>query len=212
MQPSETVGADGAKVPAHPLARALSDWTAAESSDRPLSLLKGGLVEIWDHTETELGWVYAEALGSGGPGGWVPAKQLRKLTGGAALMKTTRACGAEGEGRLVSAEGEVLLVSMETATEAGWVHAETSDGEGCGWFPVNALGKLPDNCQWLLVSQTYGASYKGQVAVREGSQVLVDPETRTADGWVYALAMDLEDASGSRQGWVPSNCLQWPQP
>jgi len=211
MQPSEQIDVENAEVPLHPIARAVSDWTAAESSDRQLSLVKGGLVELWDHTETDLGWVYAEALSAGGLSGWVPARQVRKLPGGTAWMRTTRACDANGEGRLAVAEGDVLLVSTETATEAGWVHAETSDGSSCGWLPANALGKLPGACRWLSIAQTYGASYKGQLAVREGSQVLVDSETRTADGWVYVWAMDLEEPSGTRQGWVPTTCLQWPE-
>lgn len=210
MQPSDNSDGDGSEEPPRPIARALSEWTS-ESSEKQLGLSKGGLVQLWDHTETDLGWVYAESLCASGLSGWVPVRLLRKLPTGSVWMKSTRACDANGEGRLAVAEGEVLLVAKETATEAGWVHAETPDGSSRGWMPASALGYPPAACQWLPVAQTYGASYKGQLAVREGSQVLVDPETRTSDGWAYAWAMDTEETTGARQGWVPTTCLQWPE-
>jgi len=210
MQPSVPTDVVGAEVPQRPMARAWSEWTA-ESPPNQLGLQKGGLVYLWDNTETELGWVYAESLRARGLSGWVPSRLLRKLPTGCVWMRSVRACDAGGEGRLAVADGEVLLVNAETATEAGWVHAETCDGSDAGWLPSSALGKLPSVCQWFLVVQTYGASYKGQLAVRDGSQVLVDPETRTTDGWVYVWAMDTEEQSGARQGWVPTTCLQWPE-
>jgi len=186
------------------IARVLSDWVG-DSATNQLALRSGSLVKVWPSTETEIGWIYAESLSAEGPCGWAPVHSLRKLPACSDFRLAEAASDEHNGDSLAFHAGEVLLVDTSSA-ERGFIRAEACNGRASGLVPEAAVGKLPAAWRWLRVIQAYSTTSKGQMATHEGHQVLVDPETRTVDGWVYAWAEDTEEG----QGWVPTSCLQWP--
>ena len=170
----------------------------------------GGLISFWPSTETKTGWVYATGLSRARGSGWAPLAFLKKFPETCEWMMSTREVHeAEVEVQLPVGKGEVLLVDIATATEVGWIRVETCDGSGVGWVPAASLNKLPSSFQWLPVTEESDTPFKGQLFLRHGSQALVDPAARTAEGWVYAWATDIGEEGSARHGWVPANALQW---
>merc|ERR1712032_1310548 len=102
-------------------------------------------------------------------------------------------------------QGKLVLADMDNSTEAGWVLTKLPDG-ACGWLPVCVLAEVPASLRWMHVSSAFEAPHKTQGGVQVGSALLVDCESRTKDGWVYAHGCDAGDQG---IGWVAAACLEW---
>lgn len=211
----ETAKADSEST--RQFARVLRSWPEDDSLSNQavssqLRARSGSLIQLWPGTTTELGWVYAERLNGGDSAGWIPLNVLTLLPPGYQWRRVLKSCQAFTESHLAAEQGSVLLVDASNITEKGWSYVEQLDGSRAGWFPSCALEPLPAGLLWMRATRFQDAQYETQVSVLEDALLLVDPETRTKEGWAYAWATDRPDSSKSsaQSGWVPENCLEWP--
>jgi len=175
------------------------------------------LVYTWTGSATEHGWIYAERLDKGSSAGWIPTNVLTLLPVGYQCRRVTKNCPSFTDVHLAGETSDILLVdgsSTEQGTDEGWVYAERLDGAQAGWFPTCALEHLPAQVQWMRVVNSLEAKHETQRTAKAGDMVLVDRETRTKEGWVYAWAADTCQVDSTKlsakAGWVPVNCLEWP--
>lgn len=198
---------------ARQFARVISNYPDENSAAGQLSLRQGTVVYTWTGSATENGWIYAERLNIGGLAGWIPTNVVKLLPLSYQYRRVTKTCPSFSDLHLASEQGDILLVdgaSTEQGTDEGWVHAECLDGARVGLFPTSSLEQLPVTLQWMYAVNSLAAQHESQATVESGDMVLVDPETRTKEGWVYAWAADRRHTTGAQAGWVPVNCLEWP--
>jgi len=112
---------------------------------------------------------------------------------------------AEDETQMTVARGDFVRVWAEHGSLNGWVYAEALDGAAAGWLPAFSLQALPKHQRWLRALRSCGATHSAQRDVEEGRVLLVNVESRTDIGWVYAEAPEGDDTAG---GWVPISCLE----
>lgn len=127
------------------------------------------------------------------------------------IQRVQSTWAAKDPSQLSVVEGDFVNVWTETGTENGWIHADARSGDGAspgqvGWLPVGVLKKLPQDQQWMRVSQQWQAMDESQCSVEEGALVVVWRATRTSEGWAYAEA---EKDGGIKPGWLPVFCLEW---
>lgn len=213
LEDSESAPAEG---PARQLARVQSTWPEDSSTESQLSVQRGSLIYTWAGSATEHGWIYAERIGKSCLAGWIPTNVLTPLPLSYQWRRVTKSCPSFSDLHLAGEQGDIILVdgeSTEQGAEEGWVYSEHLDGARVGWFPTCALDQLPAKLQWVHALHSLEAQHETQTTVEAGSMVLVDPETRTDEGWVYAWAADKRHGDSAKQsakaGWVPANCLEW---
>lgn len=204
--------------PARQLARVLRSWPEDNSAADQLSVQCGTVVYIWTGTATEHGWIYVERLNMGSLAGWVPANVLQPLPLSYQWRLVVKGCQSFSDLHLAAEQGDIILVdadSIEQGADGGWIYAECLDGTHAGWFPTCALQRLPAKLQWMHAVSSQEAQHEAQTVVEEGDLLLVDPETRTKEGWAYAWAADRHHGDSTKHsaqaGWVPVNCLEWLQ-
>jgi len=112
---------------------------------------------------------------------------------------------AEDETQMTVARGDFVRVWAEHGSLNGWVYAEALDGAAAGWLPAFSLQALPKHQRWLRALRSCGATHSAQRDVEEGRVLLVNVESRTDIGWVYAEAPEGDDTA---RGWVPMSCLE----
>jgi len=203
---TETAGAS------RQLARVLSALPTESSDTNLLSVHQGTLIYVWPHSATEHGWIYAERLDKT-LAGWIPTDLLKLLSPSLEWRSAAQKHRSFSDLHLAAEHGDIILVdseSMEQAAEGAWIHAERLDGTKAGWFPNCALAEISETQQWVRVVDSQVAVHNSQATVVEGDSLLVDLETRTKEGWAYAWAADRHHDS-VQAGWVPVNCLEWPQ-
>lgn len=203
---------------ARQLARVSSSWKDENSAS--LSVQSGCVVYTWTGTATENGWIYAEGL-KGGVAGWIPSNVIKLLPLGHQMKRVTKSCKSFSDLHLAGDEGDIIVVntdSTEQGTDGGWIGAKSLDGSRAGWFPTCALEQLSPTLQWMHALSSQASSHETQASVEEHDIFLVDPDTRTKEGWAYAWAVDrLQGEQGelhsatSMAGWVPASCLEWPK-
>lgn len=111
-----------------------------------MAVAEGDFVRIWIDQETEHGWIYSEALAPGGAVGWIPRFVLQETLPHQRWMCTLQACASSNPNQMHVKERDVLLVNIESRTDAGWAYAEAAPGAvqegggpGEGWVPVFCL-------------------------------------------------------------------------
>jgi len=137
--PAEFVVDPSQPPPRKRIERANSAWSAEDMSQ--LAVAEKEFVHVWCETETNNGWIYAEACEDLGRVGWLPVRVLQPLPEGRRWMQAIQAWQGSEEAMLsVSANG-IVNVWVQTRTDAGWAYAESdSDGElKGGWLPVFTL-------------------------------------------------------------------------
>jgi hypothetical protein len=163
---------------------------------------------LWPSTKTEVGWAYAERLDRDpARAGWLPFDRCQELSGGLSYAYVVEDIAASAGLDVALGVGEVVLTDSGSSTEAGSVHFELCDGSYAGWLPARALAKVPDSYQWKCVSRSCNASQDSQLPIKKGASVIVQADTQTSEGWVYAWATDVCLIAGRRGGWVPVDCL-----
>lgn len=191
------------------LARMQCDWVSEDPGQNQLSACRGTLVWLWPSTKTEVGWAYAERLDRDpARAGWLPFDRCQELPDGSSyayVVEEDLAASAGLDAAL--GVGEVVVTDSGSNAQEGSVHFELCDGSGAGWLPSRALAKLPESYQWKSVSRSCDAMQDSQLPIRKGASVVVQADTQTSEGWVYAWATDVCLISGRRGGWVPVDCL-----
>jgi len=114
---------------------------------------------------------------------------------------------ASAASELALRTGEVVLADLTAVSKDGSVQAELCDGSARCRLPAGALGDLPDSHQWKTVSRACEATQESQLPIRKDASVIVQADTKTSEGWVYAWATDVCLIPGRRGGWVPVECL-----
>jgi len=203
---------------ARQLARVMNSWSVEGSATDQLSVQCGTLIYTWTGTATENGWIYAERLNMGDSAGWIPTNVLKLLPVGYQWRRVIKSCQSFSDLHLAGEQGEIVLAdteSIEEGTDGGWIYAERLNGSQAGWLPTCALEQLSATLQWMHAVRSQEAQHATQASVKEGWQFLVDPNTRTKEGWAYAWTVDRHDGDSAKHsaeaGWVPVNCLEWPQ-
>lgn len=202
-----------AGLPARQLARVLHALPEGCDAASLLSVQPGTLIYVWADSATEHGWIYAERLDKGSLAGWLPADMLKLLPATLQFRSASKKCPSFSDQHLAAEQGDIMLVDAEYcehADEGAWIHAERLDGTQAGWFPTAALSEMSAKLQWMHVVNSQTALHASQVSVEENDLLLVDPETRTKEGWAYAWTAD-RHRSSAQAGWVPVSCLRWPQ-
>jgi hypothetical protein len=191
------------------LARMQCDWVSEDASQNQLNACRGTLVWLWPSTKTEVGWAYAERLDRDPDrAGWLPFDRCQELSDGQSYAYVVDQDLAASAGLDITlGVGEVVLTDFGSNTEDGSVHFELCDGSYAGRLPARALAKVPDSYQWKIVSRDCEASQDSQLPIRKGASVIVQADTQTSEGWVYAWATDVCLIAGRRGGWVPADCL-----
>lgn len=212
IEAAEAVTSQAAVTTARQFARVISNYPEDNSTASQLSLRQGTVVYTWTGSATDNGWIYAERLNIGGAAGWIPTNVLKLLPLSYQYRRVTKSSPSFSDLHLASEQGDILLVdgaSIEQSTDEGWVYAERLDGTQVGLFPTSAVELLPTTLQWMHAVNSLEAQHESQTSVEAGDMVLVDPDTRTKEGWVYAWAADGCHLKGAQAGWVPVNCLEW---
>merc|ERR1712136_669105 len=87
-------------------------------------------------------------------------------------------------------EGAVVRVWTGSQTELGWLYAELlCDSSQAGWLPCLAVADLPSGSRQMRVARSCEATCDVQLAVEAGWSLIVDMDSCTEEGWVYAAAV-----------------------
>jgi len=210
---ADVQGPETAGLPARQLARVLHAVPEGCDAASLLSVQPGTLIYVWADSATEHGWIYAERLDKGSLAGWVPVDLLKRLPATLQFRSASKTCSSFSDQHLAAEQGDIVLVDaeyFEQADEGAWIYAERLDGTQAGWFPTAALSEVSEKLQWIPVVNSQTALHASQMSVEENDLLLVDPETRTKEGWAYAWTAD-RHRSSALAGWVPVSCLRWPQ-
>jgi len=215
---SDSQLADTGALPVRQLVRVLSTWSPDQNSTNQFSAQQGTLLYTWTGTATENGWIYAERLDMGSSAGWLPTTLLKCLPLGYHWRRVTKSCRSYSDMHLAGEPDDIFLVnidSIEHGTDESWIYAECLDGTRSGWFPTCSLEELSAKLLWMHVVCSQDSQHQTHASVEKGDLLLVDPDTRTTDGWVYAWAADRypqnSPSRAAKVGWVPAICLDWPQ-
>jgi hypothetical protein len=193
------------------LARVL--YTQAACGNHQLTVEKGTLIQVNPATTTSLGWIYAERLCGSSLAGWIPANAVKVLPDGYQLRQVMKTCDSVSESHIAARQGDMILVSQESKTEGGWIHAESCDGCRTGWIPLSAIDNVRASLEWVRCKRSQISQHETQMTIEENILLLVERGTCTKEGWIYAWGRDgsSEDAADetSQYGWVPMECLDW---
>jgi uncharacterized protein YgiM (DUF1202 family) len=97
----------------------------------PLKVRSGELVTVGDNDDTWPAYIWTE--NSGGVGGWVPERHLRRTgEGGAAELLR------DYDTTELSADAGAVVAVVEVDEESGWLCCRADDGQ-TGWVPINVL-------------------------------------------------------------------------
>jgi len=116
---------------------------ASGQEDTLLAAQAGDFLRVWPHTQTDLGWIYAEDPMDASRAGWLPSLALEDEQDGHAWILVQKTMPAVHESQLNVEEGEVLKVNLSSRTPEGWAYAEKVTPSGktdtAGWVPVISL-------------------------------------------------------------------------
>ena len=100
-------------------------------------------VRVWPHSQTELGWIYAEDPTDASRAGWLPSLVLDKIEDSVhSWLLVQKSMPAVHENQLDVEADEVLKVNLSSRIPEGWVYAEkatASKTNAAGWVPVVSL-------------------------------------------------------------------------
>ena len=101
----------------------------------------GDFVRAWPHSQTELGWIYAEDPVEASRAGWLPTVVLEEAPEGHGWLLVRKTMPAVHENQLDVEEGQVLKVNLSSRTPEGWAYAEkvSAKTNEAGWVPVVSL-------------------------------------------------------------------------
>ena len=105
-----------------------------------LSAEPGDFVRVWPHSETELGWIYAEDPTDASRAGWLPSAILEHSEAGHEWLCVQKEMPAVHANQMGVEEGEILKVNLASRTPEGWAYAQKAEaGKASGWVPVCSL-------------------------------------------------------------------------
>jgi len=117
---------------------------------------------------------------------------------------------AEDPSQMSAAEGDFVMIWVDTGTDHGWIHAEKvtakEESSQVGWLPICVLNPLPEFRKWMRTKQAWQAMGESQCNVEEGVQVVVWVDSRTDQGWTYVEGSEEFNVS---PGWLPDFALEW---
>jgi len=117
---------------------------------------------------------------------------------------------AEDPSQMSAAEGDFVMIWVDTGTDHGWIHAEKvtakEESSQVGWLPICVLNPLPEFRKWMRTKQAWQAMGESQCIVEEGVHVVVWVDSRTDQGWTYVEGSEEFNVS---PGWLPDFALEW---
>eukprot|EP00438_Fugacium_kawagutii_P026629 Skav209616 [mRNA] locus=scaffold1634:607491:608494:- [translate_table: standard] len=115
----------------------------AGQDDGLLAAEADDFVRVWPHSETELGWIYAEDPVDASRAGWLPSLVLEQVEEpGHAWLLVKKSMPAVHANQLDVEASEILKVNLSSRTPEGWAYAEKvtpSKTNAAGWVPVVSL-------------------------------------------------------------------------
>lgn len=115
----------------------------AGQDDGLLAAEADDFVRVWPHSETELGWIYAEDPVDASRAGWLPSLVLEQVEEpGHAWLLVKKSMQAVHANQLDVEASEILKVNLSSRTPEGWAYAEKvtpSKTNAAGWVPVVSL-------------------------------------------------------------------------
>ena len=109
-------------------------------------------VRVWPHSQTELGWIYAEDPIDASRAGWLPSVVLDQVEEEHhAWLLVHKTMEATHPNQLDVKFGQVLKVNLKSRTPEGWAYAyavdegTSSKTNAAGWVPVISLCWEDDN-------------------------------------------------------------------
>ena len=102
-------------------------------------------VRVWPHSQTELGWIYAEDPIDASRAGWLPSVVLDQVEEeDHAWLLVHKTMEAAHPNQLDVKSGQVLKVNLKSRTPEGWAYAYAVSGtssktNAAGWVPVISL-------------------------------------------------------------------------
>lgn len=108
-------------------------------------------VRVWPHSQTELGWIYAEDPIDASRAGWLPSVVLDQVEEEHhAWLLVHKTMEATQPNQLDVKFGQVLKVNLKSRTPEGWAYAYAVSGtssktNAAGWVPVISLCWEDDN-------------------------------------------------------------------
>jgi hypothetical protein len=128
-----------------------------------LGIQVGSIVQVWVHSKTDQGWIYAEQYDDERIAGWLPYSILVEANTEsvpAPRRKRLRvlhdwSSNEFGANTLDVKQGCYMLVWEGSDTEHGWVYAEQEiDATNAGWVPLSIIEERPCQSAHTLATST----------------------------------------------------------